>query len=255
MQAKRLHEYKRQLLSILYAYSQYLKIKRGNTVYPRTFIYGAKASVGYAMAKEIIRFICAVADRINGDSMASQMLKVVFLADYRVSLAELMIPAAEISEQISLAGKEASGTGNMKFMMNGALTIGTRDGANIEILNEVGEQNMFLFGMDASEVLNAKGSYHPRTVYERNGDLREAIDSIRRGELGSFDWIVNYLLDSDPYMVLADFESYAAAQKRVEAQYQQPYDFTQKSLINIAKSGIFSSDRSVREYAQNIWHI
>ena len=255
VQAKRLHEYKRQLLSILYAYSQYLKIKRGNTVYPRTFIYGAKASVGYAMAKEIIRFICAVADRINGDSMASQMLKVVFLADYRVSLAELMIPAAEISEQISLAGKEASGTGNMKFMMNGALTIGTRDGANIEILNEVGEQNMFLFGMDASEVLNAKGSYHPRTVYERNSELREAIDSIRRGELGNFDWIVNYLLDSDPYMVLADFESYAAAQKRVEAEYQLPHDFTQKSLINIAKSGIFSSDRSVKEYAQNIWHI
>ena len=255
VQAKRLHEYKRQLLSILYAYSLYLKIKAGAKIYPRTFIYGAKASVGYAMAKEIIRFINAVAQKINSDASVSGMLKVVFLADYRVSLAELMIPAAEISEQISLAGKEASGTGNMKFMLNGALTIGTMDGANIEIFENVGADNMFLFGMDETEVEKAKAGYNPRLVYSQNPDLKQAIDSISRGDVGNFEWIVRYLIESDPYMVLADFESYKNTQARVENQYKDQSGFLKKSLINIAHAGVFSSDRSVKEYADRIWHI
>jgi starch phosphorylase len=236
----------------------YLKIKNeGLRIQPRTFIFGAKASAGYVMAKEIIRFICAIADLVNNDTAIDGQLKVVFLADYRVSLAEIMMPAAEVSEQISLAGKEASGTGNMKFMINGALTIGTLDGANVEIHEQVGDDNMFLFGMHTDEVNAFRPSYRPRNVYNSNYDIREVIDFVSAGGLNgkNFDSIVRYLLDSDPYMTLADFDSYKQAQAKVNATYLDRDKWNKMSLTNIAKAGIFSSDRSVEEYAKNIWNL
>ena len=258
IQAKRLHEYKRQLMCALYILYLYRKIKtEGLVIQPRTFIFGAKASAGYVMAKEIIRFICAIADTVNNDTGINGQLKVVFLADYRVSLAEIMMPAAEVSEQISLAGKEASGTGNMKFMINGALTIGTLDGANVEINQQVGDQNMFLFGMHTDEVNALRNSYNPRNIYNSNPDIHDIIDFVASGGLSgkNFDSIVHYLLDSDPYMTLADFESYKTAQARVNDTYADCDKWNKMSLINIAKAGFFSSDRSVAEYAENIWHL
>ena len=258
VQAKRLHEYKRQLMCALYILYLYRKIKdEGKVIEPRTFIFGAKASAGYVMAKEIIRFICAIADTVNNDNSINGMLKVVFIADYRVSIAEMLMPAAELSEQISLAGKEASGTGNMKFMINGALTIGTLDGANVEINEQVGNDNMFLFGMRAYEVVAAKDGYTPRDIYNNDAGIRAVIDMISSGAVGNknFDSIVHYLLDSDPYMTMADFASYRDAQERVNECYKNKKDWNQKSLINIAKAGIFSADRSVSEYANNIWKL
>ena len=258
IQSKRLHEYKRQLMCALHILHLYIKIKNGEMkIHPRTFIFGAKASAGYVMAKEIIRFICAIADLVNNDTAIDGQLKVVFLADYRVSLAEIMMPAAEVSEQISLAGKEASGTGNMKFMINGALTIGTLDGANVEIHEQVGDENMFLFGMHTDEVNSLRAGYRPRNVYNSNYDIREVIDFVSAGGLGgkNFDSIVRYLLDSDPYMTLADFDSYKQAQAKVNATYLDREKWNKMSLTNIAKAGIFSSDRSVEEYAKNIWNL
>ena len=258
VQAKRLHEYKRQLMCALHILYLYKKIKQdGLKIRPRTFIFGAKASAGYVMAKEIIRFICAIADTVNNDTAIDGMLKVVFLADYRVSLAEIMMPAAEVSEQISLAGKEASGTGNMKFMINGALTIGTLDGANVEINQQVGDDNMFLFGMHADEVVRARASYRPRDVYNADPDLRAVIDMIASGAVGgkNFDSIVHYLLDSDPYMTMADFASYRDAQARINDTYADRTKWNQMSLTNIAKAGIFAADRSVSEYANDIWNL
>ncbi len=258
VQAKRLHEYKRQLLCALYIYDLYRQIKKeGKKIYPHTFIFGAKASAGYVMAKEIIRFICALGDMINNDPDVGDMLKVVFLSDYKVSLAEILIPAADVSEQISLAGKEASGTGNMKFMINGALTIGTLDGANVEIHQQVGDDNMFLFGLTTPEVNQWKSDgYCPDQLYRNDPHLRDLLDSILKEGIGgkSFESIVRYLIGPDPYMVLADFKAYSEAQARIEETYKDQERWSKMSLTNIAKAGIFASDRAVTEYAENIWN-
>ncbi len=259
VQAKRLHEYKRQLLCALHIYDLYRRIKyEGLTIHPHTFIFGAKASAGYVMAKEIIRFICALGDMINNDPAIHDMLKVVFLADYKVSLAEILMPAAEVSEQISLAGKEASGTGNMKFMINGALTIGTLDGANVEIHEQVGDENMFLFGLTTPEVNRWKQEgYHPDQLYRNDPHLRELLDALLREGIGgkSFESIVRYLIGPDPYMVLADFNAYKEAQGKINEIYGDTLRWNGMSLVNIAKAGIFASDRAVTEYAENIWHL
>ena len=259
VQAKRLHEYKRQLLCALHIYDLYRRIKNeGLKIHPHTFIFGAKASAGYLMAKEIIRFICALGDTINNDPAVGDMLKVVFLADYKVSLAEILMPAAEVSEQISMAGKEASGTGNMKFMINGALTIGTLDGANVEIHEQVGDENMFLFGLTTPEVNKWKSEgYHPDQIYRNDPHLRELLDTLLKDGVGgkSFESIVRYLIGPDPYMVLADFHAYQAAQEKINTLYGDPMAWNKMSLVNIAKAGIFASDRAVTEYAENIWHL
>ncbi len=259
VQAKRLHEYKRQLLCALHIYDLYRRIKNeGLVIQPHTFIFGAKASAGYVMAKEIIRFICALGDMINNDPAVGDMLKVVFLADYKVSLAEILMPAAEVSEQISLAGKEASGTGNMKFMINGALTIGTLDGANVEIHQQVGDENMFLFGLTTPEVNKWKADgYHPDQLYRNDPYLRDLLDSILKDGIGGkgFESIVRYLIGPDPYMVLADFNAYKGAQTKINEVYGDTLKWNGMSLVNIAKAGIFASDRAVREYADNIWNL
>ena len=257
VQVKRLHEYKRQLLNAIEILHLYLQIKKGATIQPRTFIFGAKASAGYYMAKEIIRFICAISDIVNRDASLNGQLKVVFLENYRVSLAEIIYPAAEISEQISQAGKEASGTGNMKMMLNGAITLGTMDGANVEIHDVVGPENIIIFGMNAEEVMDlGRRGYNPWDVYNNNGYLKEIIEFVQRGGLDgkNFDTIVNYLLQNDQYMTLADFESYRQAQEKVAAIYQDKRRWNQMSLRNIAESGIFSADRAVKEYIDNIWY-
>ena len=256
IQVKRLHEYKRQLLNALHIVDLYLRIKYdGHRPSPKTFIFAAKASAGYFMAKEIIRLICALSEMIERDPDVRDYMKVVFIADYKVSLAEIIIPAADISEQISQAGKEASGTGNMKLMINGAVTLGTMDGANVEIYECVGENNIFIFGMSTDEVnaLTARG-YNPRSYYEGNPRIRRVVDFIKDGILGkNFDSIYNYLVNSDPYMNLADFESYCAAHERVNEAYADKDRFAKMSLRNIANAGMFASDRSVTDYADGIW--
>ena len=234
------------------------RIKRHGAVFqPRTFLFGAKASPGYYMAKEIIRFICALGELIDRDVQAKEMIRVIFLADYRVSLAEIIYPAAEISEQISQAGKEASGTGNMKMMLNGALTLGTMDGANIEIFDAVGKDNIFIFGMNTEEV-NAlyRTGYHPHSLYDSDPEIREVLDFIRDGGIDGkkFDSIVGYLLNNDTYMSLADFESYRQCQAHVADVYRDPTAWNRMSLLNIANTGIFSADRAVKEYIDNIWY-
>ena len=264
IQVKRLHEYKRQLLNVLHILYLYNKIKanpNGDYV-PRTFIFAAKASAGYVMAKQVIHLISVVADMINSDPVVRDKIKVVFIEDYKVSLAEIIIPAADISEQISIAGKEASGTGNMKLMINGAVTIGTLDGANVEIYEQVGKDNMFLFGMHADEVeaLWKKG-YDPVEYINNNPELKKVIDMLTSGELGvRFDDIARSLTTkdfgvADAYMIMADFADYVRAQEDVERAYRSKLDFTRMSLVNIAKAGIFSSDRAIKEYADNIWHM
>ena len=256
IQAKRLHEYKRQLLCALYILYLYRKLKNNEIkIKPHTFIFGAKASSGYVMAKEIIRFICAVSDTVNNDTQTNGFLKAVFLPDYRVSLAEIMMPAAELSEQISLAGKEASGTGNMKFMINGAITIGTLDGANVEIHEQVGDDNIFLFGMRTKEVNERLASYSPSDILSSSPELCDILKFVSNGGLcgKNFDSIVHYLKDSDPYMTLADFESYKQAQLRADKTYGERETWNRMSLVNIAKAGVFSSDRAVSEYASRIW--
>lgn len=264
VQVKRLHEYKRQLLNALNILDLYLRIKENPNldVQPRTFIFGAKAASAYYMAKQIIRFICALGDLVNNDPDVKGKLKVVFLENYRVTLAEMIMPAAEVSEQISLAGKEASGTGNMKFMINGALTIGTLDGANVEIHQEVGDGNIFLFGMLANEVEELwKKGYHPSHYYQTNPRIKRLIDTLRQGVGGiSFGEIADSLTTGrggqpDSYMVLADFDSYSAAQERVNATYLDKDTWNRMSLVNIAKAGFFAADRSVEEYAQRIWNL
>ncbi len=264
VQVKRLHEYKRQLLNALNILDLYLRIKENPNldIQPRTFIFGAKAASAYYMAKQIIRFICALGDLVNNDPDVKGKLKVVFLENYRVTLAEMIMPAAEVSEQISLAGKEASGTGNMKFMINGALTIGTLDGANVEIHQEVGDGNIFLFGMLANEVEELwKKGYHPSHYYQTNPRIKRLIDTLRQGVGGiSFGEIADSLTTGrggqpDSYMVLADFDSYSAAQERVNATYLDKNTWNRMSLVNIAKAGFFAADRSVEEYAQRIWNL
>ena len=264
VQVKRLHEYKRQLLNALNILDLYLRLKENPNldIQPRTFIFGAKAASAYYMAKQIIRFICALGKLVNNDPDIKGKLKVVFLENYRVTLAEIIMPAAEVSEQISLAGKEASGTGNMKFMINGALTIGTLDGANVEIHQEVGDGNIFLFGMLADEVEALwKQGYNPSHYYQTNPRIKRLIDTLRQGVSGiSFGEIADSLTigrggQPDSYMVLADFDSYSAAQERVNATYQDKETWNRMSLVNIAKAGFFAADRAVEEYAQRIWNL
>ena len=263
IQIKRLHEYKRQLLNALNIIRIYLDIKNNPNldIYPQTFIFGAKAAPGYYMAKEIIKLLCLIAKDIEGNPRIREKLRVVFLENYNVSTAEALIPSAEISEQISLAGKEASGTGCMKLMMNGAITIGTYDGANVEMVAETGEENMFIFGLRHQEVdeLWARG-YHAQDYYNSNERLREVIDYLAHGFAGeSFSEIRNYLIAghgvSDPYMCLADFESYREAHAKMLRTYADSEAWNRMSLINIASSGKFAADRSIEEYAKNIWHI
>lgn len=264
VQIKRLHEYKRQLLNALQIIHMYRKLKENPSldIPPRTFIFAAKASSGYFMAKQIIRLICAIANTVNSDPAVREKLKVVFLEDYKVSLAEKIIPAAEISEQISIAGKEASGTGNMKLMINGAVTLGTLDGANVEIHEQVGDDNMFLFGLTAPEVEELwKKGYDPLVYMRRDPELSDIISMLTSGAFGSsFDDIARSLLTNsygtaDAYMILADFNDYVRAQKDVSKAYKDKDKFTDMSLINIANAGIFSADRAVKEYADNIWHL
>ena len=264
VQVKRLHEYKRQLLNVLQILYMYNRIKENPNMdfVPRTFIFAAKASAGYVMAKQIIRLIVAVSDMINSDPQVRDKIKVVFVEDYKVSLAEIIIPAAEISEQISIAGKEASGTGNMKLMINGAVTLGTLDGANVEIHEQVGDENMFLFGLRADEVEDLwRRGYNPMDYCNNNPQLKEVLEMLTSGVLGvRFDDIVRSLLTNnygvaDAYMIMADFADYKRAQEDVSKAYTDKDRFNRMSLVNIAKAGIFSSDRAVKEYADNIWHM
>ncbi|MDC0700421.1 glycogen/starch/alpha-glucan phosphorylase, partial [Blautia wexlerae] len=258
VQIKRMHEYKRQHLNALHILTlyQWLRENPNADFTPHTFIFGAKAAPGYYFAKQMIRFIVDLAETINNDPRVNQKLKVVYIEDYRVTLAEILTPAADISEQISLAGTEASGTSNMKFMINGAVTLGTLDGANVEIHEAVGDDNILLFGMTTPEVNALKRSgYRPRVFYENNPIVRKAIDEMNKGFCGvSFRDITDSLLNVDPYMVLADFESYVQAQKKAVALYADQKHWHQMGLVNIAKAGRFAADRSIREYADNIWH-
>ncbi len=259
VQIKRLHEYKRQLLNALHIVALYLRQKRGKAVTPRTFIFGAKAAPGYRMAKLIIRFIHAVQAVVNGDRQ-NHAIRVAFLPNYRVSLAERIIPAADVSEQISTAGMEASGTGNMKLAMNGALTIGTLDGANVEIREAVGAENFFLFGKTTDEVVAFKREGTPGSAGLRCDELREVIDLIASGffnpdEPDLFRPILDELLGRDQYLVMGDFEAYSACQEEVATAYQDQDGWSKKAFLNIARMGSFSSDRTIREYARDIWKI
>ncbi len=264
IQVKRLHEYKRQLLNVLHIINLYFELKEKPDMdfVPRTFIFGAKAAASYKIAKDIIKLINCVADVVNNDPSINGKIKVVFMANYRVSLAERLIPAADVSEQISTAGKEASGTGNMKFMLNGAVTIGTMDGANVEICEEVGRDNIVIFGLSAEEILDMAQScgYNPREIYNNDGRVKRAVDSLvdgtfSKGREDAFTDIYNSLLDSDEYFVLKDFASYVEAQKRIEELYRNREKWIRMCLVNTAKSGKFSSDRTVREYADEIWNL
>ena len=259
MQVKRLHEYKRQHLNALNIISEYLYLKNNPNAdfTPKTYIFGAKAAAGYLFAKEIIQMIYKLSTVIDNDRTVNDKLKILFLEDYRVTLAELMIPSADISEQISLASTEASGTGNMKLMMNGAITLGTEDGANVEIHKAVGDDNIIIFGMQTPEVLSLqKNGYSPAQYYNNNPELREALDFIGKGIAGQpFGNIYNSLKNNDRYMALADFADYQKAQKKASALYADREKWNKMSLVNIANSGIFSADRSIKDYAENIWHI
>jgi starch phosphorylase len=263
IQVKRLHEYKRQHLNGLYLVTLYNRLRRasGAAGTPRTVIFGGKAAPGYRMAKLIIKLINSVAAAINQDPVVSQVLKVVFLPDFNVKNSHRVYPAADLSEQISTAGKEASGTGNMKFAMNGALTIGTLDGANIEIRDAVGHENFFLFGLTAEEVERRKAEgYTPRSIYESNPELREAIDLIDSGffsdgDRGLFHPLVESLLTRDDYMLLADYQAYVDCQQRVSDAYSDRSNWTRMSILNSSRVGRFSSDRSIREYCRDIWKV
>jgi starch phosphorylase len=263
IQVKRLHEYKRQHLNVLYVITLYSRLKRSpaKATTPRTVIFGGKAAPSYRMAKLIIKLITSVADVVNRDRQVSDRLKVVFLPDFNVKNSQRVYPAADLSEQISLAGKEASGTGNMKFSMNGALTIGTLDGANVEIRDAVGHENFFLFGLTAGDVERIRTSgYNPRGIYESNAELRETIDLISDGAFSGGDRdlfrpLVDSLLNHDHYMLLADYQAYVDCQERVHDAYRDRARWTRMSILNCARVGRFSSDRSIREYCRNIWHV
>lgn len=258
---KRLHEYKRQHLQVLHILTLLQRIRRDPKapVTPRTFVFGGKAAPGYRMAKLIIKLIHAVGEAVNNDPLVAGRLRVVFLPDFNVKLGHRVYPAADLSEQISLAGKEASGTGNMKFAMNGALTIGTLDGANVEIREEVGGDNFFLFGLTAAEVQQRRhDGYNPRGIYESNSDLREILDGLSTGDFspsdrGLFAPLVNGLLTSDEYMLLADYQAYIDCQDRVSQMYNDPERWTRMSILNVARVGKFSSDRAIRDYCSEIW--
>ncbi len=257
VQVKRLHEYKRQHLNALHILHTYLELKANpnKEFTPRTYLFAAKSAPGYLLAKKIIQFIYNLSQEIEKDADVRDKLKVVYLEDYRVTLAELLMPAADISEQISLAGTEASGTGNMKLMMNGAITLGTLDGANVEICESVGRENMFLFGMTADEAEELKKHYDPQALYNGNPNLHRAIDRLYHGINGvNFGDIAGSLTGRDPYMVLADFESYARAQAQSAAAYKDKENWARMALLNTAASGVFASDRSIRDYAEGIWN-
>ena len=261
IQVKRIHEYKRQLLNILHVVYCWLKLKQEPdfSMHPRTFLFGGKAAPGYFTAKTIIRLICHVAEMLNRDTSTNKIIKVVFIPNYRVSLAEKIFPAADLSEQISTAGFEASGTSNMKFALNGALTLGTLDGANIEIMEEVGRENIFIFGLTAEEVSARRQAYSPREYYHQNPLLARAIDLIREGffspeEPDIFHSLVDLLLNDDRYFVLADFESYYNSNRDVDALYRDQDAWTKKAILNVARMGKFSSDRTIMEYNRDIWH-
>jgi starch phosphorylase len=263
IQAKRIHEYKRQHLNVLHILTLYLQLKDNpqTDMPPRTFIFGGKAAPGYYLAKLIIKMINAVADLVNNDPAVSDRLKVVFFPDYNVKNAQPVYPAADVSEQISLAGKEASGTGNMKFSLNGALTIGTLDGANVEIRQEVGEGNFFLFGLSADQARNLKAlGYRPRNYYEQDETLQKVIEFIASGELAGgnrrlFKPLVENLLEDDPFLVLADYESYVECQSQVSNLWRDRHAWTRTSILNVARMGKFSSDRSIRDYCRDVWQV
>ena len=264
VQAKRMHEYKRQLLNVLHIVSDYIALRDNPDldILPKTYIFGAKAAAGYDMAKQIMRLICYLSDEINKNPKIKEKLNVVYMENYNVSMSEKLMPASEISEQISLAGKEASGTGNMKFMINGALTVGTLDGANVEMAELVGNDNIFIFGLKADEVSDIwnKG-YNSSSYYNQDMNMRRVIEALIVGFNGtSFGDIANYLLRStpvaDPYMCLADFESYCQTQAAMSDLYRNDKkEWNKKSVCNIAAAGHFSADRSIREYAKDIWHL
>jgi starch phosphorylase len=265
VQIKRIHEYKRQLLAVMNVIHDYLRIvEHGETpTATRTYIFAGKAAPGYWAAKQIIKLIHNVADVVNNDERVHDAIKVTFLPDYRVSLATLIIPGADLSEQISTAGMEASGTGNMKLSMNGALTIGTWDGANIEIAEEVGLDNIFIFGLRAEEILEMqqKGTYNPRERYDNDPEVKEVMDALASdrfcpNEHGLFRWIFDELVHrGDRYYHIADFPSYVETQKQISAEYRHDETWYRKSILNVARIGKFSSDRTIQEYARDIWHI
>ncbi len=270
VQVKRLHEYKRQLLNILHVMYLYNKLKANPSMEftPRTFIFGAKAAAGYKIAKLTIKLINSVADVVNNDASINGKIKVVFIEDYRVSNAEIIFAAADVSEQISTASKEASGTGNMKFMLNGALTIGTMDGANVEMAEEVGEENMFIFGMTSDEVINYEnnGGYDPMTIFNSDKDIRDVLMQLINGTFAKqdpelFRDIYNSLLNTqstnkaDTYFILKDFRSYAEAQEKVEACYKNEKEWARKAILNVAATGKFSSDRTIQQYVDELWHL
>jgi starch phosphorylase len=263
IQVKRIHEYKRQHLNILHIITLYQRLKEnpGLDIVPRTFVFGGKAAPGYRMAKLMIQLITSVAEVVNHDRDVAGRVRVVFSPDFNVKNAQIIYPAADLSEQVSTAGYEASGTGNMKFALNGALTIGTLDGANIEIRKSVGAENFYLFGLTAQEVLQLRmEGYHPRAIYESNAELRQAIDAIAsggfsQGNANLFRPLVERLLRDDPFLVLADYPSYVACQKRVGHAYRDAEEWTRKSILNVARCGFFSSDRAIRQYAGEIWQV
>ena len=270
VQVKRLHEYKRQLMNILHVMYLYNKLKDNPNMdmVPRTFIFGAKAAAGYKRAKLTIKLINSVADVINNDKSIGGKIKVVFIEDYRVSNAEIIFAAADVSEQISTASKEASGTGNMKFMLNGALTLGTMDGANVEIVEEVGKENAFIFGMSSDEVINYEknGGYNPMDIFNNDQDIRRVLMQLINGYYAPQDTelfrdIYDSLLNTkssdraDTYFILKDFRSYAEAHDRIDKAYRNEDWWAKAAILNVANSGKFSSDRTVREYVRDIWHL
>jgi starch phosphorylase len=263
VQVKRIHEYKRQLLNALHVIHLYARIKRGDTenMVPRVVVFGGKAAPGYAMAKAIIKLINNIASVVNNDPDVGDLLKVVFFPNYRVSAMEVICPGTDLSEQISTAGKEASGTGNMKFMMNGAVTIGTLDGANVEIREAVGADNFFLFGLKTEEVQSMLGNYHPQGFIDQDTDLQAVMNLLEVGhfnqfEPGIFDGIIGSLKNPhDQWMTLADFRSYVNAHEMAAATYRDQTNWITMSILNSAKSGIFSTDRTMNEYNQEIWKL
>ena len=264
VQVKRLHEYKRQLLNVLQIIYLYQRLQDDPdlSIPPQTFLFGAKAAPGYAVAKRIIHLINSLADQVNSDPLCRDRLQVVFLENYRVSLAEMLMPASEVSQQISTAGKEASGTGNMKFMINGALTVGTLDGANVEMHELLGDENMFLFGLKADEVEHLRHTYDPQLLYQRDPVLRRAVDTLKTGfrDGVTYEDIWQRLLTdtdgpADQYMVLADFAAYCDAESRMRHTYEDRNRWNAMSLTNIARSGVFAADRAIAQYADTIWHV
>jgi starch phosphorylase len=262
VQVKRIHEYKRQHLNILHVIGLYHRLKTDSkfTMEPRVFVFGGKAAPGYFLAKLIIRLITAAAEIINRDPGVRDLIKVVYLPNFNVTTGQKIYPAADLSEQVSTAGKEASGTGNMKFQMNGALTIGTVDGANIEICEEVGVENFFLFGLEAHEVAARRAAgYRPMEFVENSEELQAIIQLIRdgffsRGNSSQFQPLIDNLVHHDPYFVFADYQSYADCQALVDQTYRDKEGWTRMSILNSARSGKFSSDRTIREYCNEIWN-